>query len=200
MRQPPMRSLPAAEIEAQRIQVIGSSGSGKSTLGERLGALLDLPVIELDALNWEADWLDLSNTVPEEFERRLRLATASPRWIVAGSYSRFTQPILWPHLDLVIWLDLPLWLLLTRIVARSWRRWRSGELLWGTNRERFWPLLRLWAPNDSLLAYTLLHHRERRVRTLERMRDPRHAHIRFVRLTEVAEVEAFLRRLTRPPE
>lgn len=33
-----------------RIAVVGSSGSGKSTLAKRLGAVLGLPAIELDAI------------------------------------------------------------------------------------------------------------------------------------------------------
>jgi shikimate kinase len=35
----------------RRIHVIGNSCSGKSTLGARLAAILDLPFVELDALN-----------------------------------------------------------------------------------------------------------------------------------------------------
>ncbi len=41
----------------RRIAVFGPSGSGKTTLGRQLGALLDLPVVELDSMfhreNWE---------------------------------------------------------------------------------------------------------------------------------------------------
>jgi len=37
-----------------RIAVVGTSGSGKTTLARRLAAGLDLPFVELDAINWQA--------------------------------------------------------------------------------------------------------------------------------------------------
>ena len=35
-----------------RIVVVGTSGAGKTTLARRIAALLKLPHIELDAINW----------------------------------------------------------------------------------------------------------------------------------------------------
>ena len=55
---------------------------------------------------------------------------------MAGLYATFSQRVFWPRLQMAIWLDLPLPRLVWRVVARSWRRWRSKELLWGTNRIR----------------------------------------------------------------
>src|SRR5690606_34144113 len=121
------------------------------TLAERLASLLAVSFVELDALNWEPGWVGLNQTDPAEFERRIALATAGDGWVVAGSYMAFSQRIFWPRLDTVIWLDLPRSLLMRRVLARSWRRWRSKELLWGTNYERFWPQLALWRKEESLL-------------------------------------------------
>ena len=39
-----------------RFAVVGTSGSGKSTLAERIAKALDIPFIELDAINWQAGW------------------------------------------------------------------------------------------------------------------------------------------------
>ena len=40
-----------------RIHVIGNSASGKSTLGARLAQALDAAFVELDALNWWAQFM-----------------------------------------------------------------------------------------------------------------------------------------------
>jgi adenylate kinase family enzyme len=36
----------------KRVAVIGSGGSGKTTLSRQLGALLGLPVVDIDAHYW----------------------------------------------------------------------------------------------------------------------------------------------------
>jgi adenylate kinase family enzyme len=59
-----------------RIVVVGTSGSGKTTLARALAAQLALPYIELDAVNWQAGWRDLSRTDPDEFIRRVAVAIA----------------------------------------------------------------------------------------------------------------------------
>lgn len=181
--------MPSSSL-GQRIAVVGTTSSGKSTLGARLAAILDLPLVELDALNWEPGWHAVTDHDPAEFERRLRAATAGDAWVVAGSYSRFAEPIFWDRLQTVVWLDLPLPLVLWRVVSRSWRRYRARELLWGTNYERFWSQLKFWH-HDSLVWWALTTHRTKRQRHLSQMADPRWAHIRFIRLTSPAEVSAF---------
>ncbi len=175
-----------------RIHVIGSSCSGKSSLAERLARSLAVPLVELDALNWEPNWVGLSATDPDEFEHRLRAATAGDAWIVAGSYARFSERVFWPRLETVIWLDLPLPLLLARALTRSWRRWRSRELLWGTNYERFWSQLMVWRKDDSLLWWIATQHRRKRRAMIERMAKPEWSHIRFIRLVSTVEIERFV--------
>ena len=122
-----------------RVAIIGSSGSGKSTLAQRLGAQLRAPVVELDALNWEPGWRDLSKHDPELFRRRIEAAIAGECWITDGNYTRIASaPILARATD-VIWLDYPRPLIMRRVVVRSFLRAISGKELWvGTgNRERF---------------------------------------------------------------
>lgn len=182
----------------RRILVIGNSCSGKSTLAERLAAHLGLPYVELDALNWEPGWVGLNDVNPEELRRRMRAATAGEAWVVAGSYTGHAQSTFWPRLETVIWLDLPMRLLLRRVILRSWRRWRRRELLWGTNYEQFWPHLKLWRPEESLPGWILSQHARKRREMLAYFADPRWGHIRFLRFVSPGEVETFLRDLGIP--
>lgn len=176
----------------RRVCVIGNTSSGKSTLAARLARALDVPFVELDALNWEPNWRALNDSDPDEFRRRIREATAGDAWVVAGSYSEFARPIFWGRLHTVVWLDMPLPVVLYRVITRSWRRWRTKGLLWGTNYERFYVHLKLWS-RDSLLWWAVYSHWRKRREHAALMADPQWAHIRFVRLTSAREVEAFAR-------
>ncbi|NER84298.1 MAG: AAA family ATPase [Leptolyngbya sp. SIO1D8] len=60
----------------QRILIIGNSCSGKSTLGAHLAASLNVPFVELDALNWEPNWVGLNDTNLDELMRRMQTAAA----------------------------------------------------------------------------------------------------------------------------
>ena len=125
-----MRSKMTSSIDiGRRIHVIGNSCSGKSTLAARLSSAMSIPLVELDALNWEPNWVGLNDTNPAELERRMQEATSGDSWVVAGSYSGFSSRVFWPRLQTVVWLDLPLPQLVGRVLIRSWRRWRSKELL-----------------------------------------------------------------------
>ncbi len=175
----------------RRVHVIGNSCAGKSTLGAQLATALGVPFVELDALNWEPDWVGLNDSDPEELERRMRRATDGDGWVVAGSYTGFSQRVFWPRVETIVWLDLPMHQLVRRMLVRSWRRWRSKELLWGTNYERFWPQLKFWSKEDSLLWWIITQHRRKRRSMLGYSRESRWQHIRFVRLRSSAEVKAF---------
>lgn len=189
--QPTTDPLAAARQVGHRIHIIGMSSSGKTTLAGRLAKARDLALVDLDALNWLPGWVGLNETDPPALERRFRDATAGERWVTSGSYRAIAQRAFWGRTQTIIWLDLPVGLCVWRMLKRSWRRWRSGELLWGTNRERFWPQLMVWRQADSLLWWIVTQHRRRRRQAFEAMADSRWAHIRFVRLVTRRDVEAF---------
>lgn len=182
----------------RRIHVLGNSCAGKSTFAARLAELLEVPLVELDALNWLPGWVGLNATDPGRLDARIRDATRGDGWVLAGSYERFCRAAAWPRLHTIVWLDMALWRLLARVLARSWRRWRDQELLWGTNYESFWRQLAVWRGEDSLIWWIVTQHRRKRQRMLEVMGDPAWAHIRVVRLCTPAEVQAFLETLEQP--
>lgn len=178
----------ASSSRAKRIQVMGSSGSGKSTVGLRLAEALGVPHVELDALFWQPSWVE---SEAEDFRTRVAAATEGERWVVSGNYTGRLNALLWQRAEMVIWLDLPQRITVSRMLIRSWRRWRTNELLWGTNRERFWPQLAFWDPT-SLLGYSLSAHPRMRQLMTDAMADPRWVHVRFVRLTSQREVDRFV--------
>jgi adenylate kinase family enzyme len=102
----------------------------------------------LDALHWEPNW---KMAEIEVFRERVRKATMSDGWVVAGNYSK-VRDLIWPQAQAVIWLDYPLaivfWRLLTRTIRRGW----TQEELWNGNREKFWWHLKLWS-EESLFHW-----------------------------------------------
>lgn len=175
----------------RRIAIVGDTSSGKSTLAEYLAELIGGDYVELDALFWLPEWQE---STTEAFQAKVTAAVdGSPRWVVSGNYfSRDIPEITWSRADSVIWLDLPLRTRIPRLAWRSWQRWRSDELLWGTNRENFWRHWKLWDPTESLIAYTLRNHRRNRQRNAAKLAEPRWEHLRKYRLRSPKAIASFI--------
>lgn len=173
----------------RRIVVVGPSCAGKSTLGMELARRLNLPFIELDALFWQENW---GRPTDEHFCELLRGAHAGDAWVSSGNYLRQTQRVTWPLADTLIWLDAGMMRTSWRILRRSWRRWRTQELLWGTSRERFWRQLKLWDPNASLIRYNLSRRRQNAATFEAGMAEFRAAGKCALRLRTIGEVRRLL--------
>lgn len=180
----------------KRVIVIGSSNAGKSTLAALLAERMGVPFVELDGLHWEPGWVEAERDV---FRERVRRAVEAESWVLAGNYLRNQQDVSWSAADTIVWLDLSMSTVLSRCIRRTWRRWRTQEVLYGgENREIFREHLMLWNTDKSLIAHILRTHRARR-RTLEAAsRDPRWSHLTFIRLRSSVEVERWLDEL--PPQ
>jgi len=124
----------------RRVMIVGCAGSGKSTLAVRLGALTGLPVVHIDQLYWDADWQMRDK---EDYRGRLTTAVATEEWIIDGSYSS-TFPERLARADTLIFLDLPTWLCLWRVVMRTLKHHgRTRPDLPEGCRERFdWDFLK----------------------------------------------------------
>ncbi|MDA3874703.1 MAG: DNA topology modulation protein, partial [Kiritimatiellae bacterium] len=98
----------------KRIMLIGSGGAGKSTLAREMGEILDLPVIHLDRLHWKPNW---ESTPKEEWGALQEKICAEPEWIIDGNYGA-TMKLRLAACDTIVFLDLPRWLCLLRVVKR----------------------------------------------------------------------------------
>jgi adenylate kinase family enzyme len=180
-----MSSLPY-----QRVVVVGVTSSGKSTLAEKLAKRFALNYIELDALHWEPNWQGASLDV---FRDHVEAATQAERWIVAGNY-HVVRDLIWPKAEAVIWLDYPLLTVLGQITRRTFKRWWTQELLWGTNRERLWTHFKLWS--DESLYHWLLKTYWRRKREIPLLlSQPAHRHLVLMRLNHPRETQEWLETL-----
>ncbi|GAA4363954.1 AAA family ATPase [Nocardioides caricicola] len=112
-----------------RVAIAGVSGSGKSTLARRLAALLDLPHTEMDALFHGPGWTKMPT-----FEADVDRLVASDRWVCEWQYD-YARPLIQARADLLVWVDPPFPVTLTRVVRRTVRRRVRREELWNGNRE-----------------------------------------------------------------
>ncbi len=93
---------------------MGPPGSGKSTLARGLGARLDLPVFHLDQAFHRPGWVAAP---AETFRAEVARLPALPAWVIDGNYTDTAAPRL-EAADTLIYLDLPPWLTMTRIIKR----------------------------------------------------------------------------------
>ncbi|WP_414042504.1 hypothetical protein ACMGE9_09335 [Macrococcus sp. EM39E] len=99
----------------RKIIVIGCPGSGKSTFSRRLGEMLNIEVVHLDILNWNADKTVVEGDV---FLNRLEAAIQKESWIIDGNYGS-TLEMRFKACDTVFFLDIPTRDCLAGIEARK---------------------------------------------------------------------------------
>lgn len=179
-----------------RVAIIGSSGSGKTTLGRRLSERLDAPLIELDAINWQAGWRDLATYDPETFRTRIAAAVAAERWVCEGGYNRVALPLILPRASDLVWLDYGRSVIMRRVILRSFIRAVSRAEIWpGTgNREAFWR----WLEKGHPIRWawdTLESRRESYGALFDRLQGG--GEIRLHRLREPGEAEGLVGQLAR---
>ncbi|MFE7223856.1 AAA family ATPase [Nocardioides sp. NPDC057577] len=175
-------------IPVRRVSVVGSSGSGKSTVARRLADILGVPYIELDAIHWRPGWVEEE---PDVFVDRVREATRGDAWVIDGNYQSKVGTLVWEPAELVVWVNPPRWRVMVQVTLRTLRRAMRREELWNGNREG-WGGLRLWSPSDSAIRWAWDSYGPQVKRYEAAMVDPRHSHLRFLRLRSRRDVGRFL--------
>lgn len=169
-----------------RVLVVGSTGARKTALARELAPRLGAAHVELDALHFAENWVEVPDAV---FAERTAAATEGGAWVLDGNYAAVMRDLAWERARTVVWLDYPFlvcgWRLLRRTVLRALRR----EELWQGNRETF---RRSFASTDSILLWFLRTFRRRRRQYEAAMADPANAHLSFIRLRSPREAERWL--------
>ncbi len=170
----------------RKIAVIGVSGNGKTTLSRRLGKLLGVPHIELDALCHLPGWKEATN---EDFRRDVLAAmNASDGWVIDGTYDRKLGNLVYERADTIVWLDLPLHLVLSRLVRRALWDVVTQRDLFNGNRQT---LRFAFFERESLVAYAVKQHFLRRRLYPQKFASMKA--IELVRLRSPREVRRWLR-------
>jgi adenylate kinase family enzyme len=177
-------------MSLQRIAIIGNSGAGKTTLARSLGSQLGLVHIEMDGLFWQANWTPLSR---EAMRARVDQALfGTEKWVTDGNYFRATQEVVWSQADTIIWLDLPLHVVLLRLLWRTALRIFTRQELWNGNKEHFLTHLRFWEWDDNLFIHCVHAHFRHRRQFPALLAHPDNAHLIVLRFRSVAEVDGWL--------
>ena len=171
-----------------RIAVAGVSGSGKSTLARRGAAVLGLPYTEIDGLYHGSGW-----TPRPAFESDVAAFLAAGRWVTEWQYDG-ARPLLAEQADLMVWLDLPFRVTLSRVVRRTVRRRVRREQLWNGNQEG--PLLGFVTDREHIVRWAIStrHLYDGRVRAVAAARPD----LPVVRLRTRGEVDRWVRDVIAP--
>ena len=98
----------------RRIVVMGPPGSGKSTLARQHGERYGLPVLHMDQAFWQSGWIE---TPADRFRSEVERMAGLPAWVIDSNYVATIKPRL-AAADLVIYLDVPSWLSMLRLLRR----------------------------------------------------------------------------------
>ncbi len=99
-----------------KIAIIGNAGSGKTTLSFLLHKKLNIPLYHLDQFYWLPNWERIGM---EKFTRIHSGLCTEKKWIIEGPYLKtFSERAL--HADVIIFLDIPRFTCLWRVVKRAY--------------------------------------------------------------------------------
>jgi adenylate kinase family enzyme len=177
----------ASILRVNRINVVGSSGSGKTTVAIDIAEALDIPHLELDSIHHLPNWEPIDT---ELFRSKVTEFVSGEQWVVDGNYSK-VRDLVWKRADTVVFLDLPRWRVMSRLVPRTLGRMITRRELWNGNRERFSNLLST-DPEKNLLVWSWTRHRLQMERFERAEVDPRWTHIAFTRLKTPKQIRQFL--------
>ncbi len=118
-------------VPGHRILVYGVTGSGKSTLARQIAQRCGLPGYVVDDLTWQPGWVQLP---PDVQRARFAAICAEDEWVLDSAYSSWRDVVL-DRADLIVGLDYPRWLSLTRLIRRSVLRILDRRLVCNGNVE-----------------------------------------------------------------
>jgi len=118
-----------------RIAITGPSGSGKTTLAKELARVASLRMIEIDALHHGPNW---ESCGAEVLRDRVLAATDGDDWVTDSTYHGMLGDLVTDRADTIVWLDLPVPLVMWRLLRRTHLRNKHQTVLWNGNVEPGW--------------------------------------------------------------
>ena len=162
-----------------RIAITGPSGSGKTSLATELARTAGLRHVEIDALHHGPNWESCGSELLRE---RVLAATEGDGWVADSTYHGMLGTLVSDRADVLVWLDLPIPLVMWRLLRRTHVRNRDKTELWNGNVEPG------WRKSTHYLIWPALRAALVNRRTFPR----RYAHLRVERLRSDHEVRAFV--------
>jgi adenylate kinase family enzyme len=161
-----------------RIAITGPGGSGKTSLAAQLARTAGLRHVEIDALHHGPNW---ESCGPEILRERVLAATELDDWVTDSTYHSVLGNLVSERADVLVWLDLPIPLVMWRLLRRTYVRNRDKVELWNGNVEPGW--------RESM--HYLIWPSLKRAFANRRDFPQRYAHLRVHRLRSDADVRAF---------
>ena len=171
----------------RRISVVGTSGSGKTTFSHKLASILRFQHVELDCVNWGANWTALS---PDVFRARIEEIVKADTWVIDGNYAQVRE-LIWESADTVVWLDYSLLVIMRRIIWRTFRRLALRETCCNGNRES---LIRTFS-RDSIILWALHTYQRRRGEYPAKMEVLRQRGVNTFRFRSPKNAEEWLKKM-----
>lgn len=133
-------------VRPSRVLFYGVTGSGKSSAARAYAKATGLPEFSADDdVGWLPGWQQPST---EEQRKAAQGIAAQDRWVLDSAYGVWRDLVV-PRADLIVGLDYPRWLSLSRLIRRSLRRVVTRQPVCNGNIET---LARLFA-GDSIIAW-----------------------------------------------
>lgn len=141
----------------KRIMIIGGAGSGKSTLAKTLGKLSGLPVVHIDTLYWQPNWVMRPR---DEISRLTNEVANHDEWIFEGNHSE-TMTHRASRADMLIFLDISTARRLWRVIRRTLRHYGKSrpDMAEGCEERFDWEFLRFvsnYRKNDRIRALSFI--------------------------------------------
>jgi adenylate kinase family enzyme len=163
----------------RRILILGCAGAGKTFLAQQIATARGLPLIHLDRYYWRPNWVEPDKAA---WAQQVQELVALPDWVMDGNYGG-SLPARLAVADTAIYLDLPTWVCLWRVLRRTIRlhgKMRGDDLPRGCVERFDW----------EFTQYIFSYRREHRPRILNALSKFEGKTIILRRPREVAELIA----------
>ncbi len=168
----------------KKVALFGPPASGKTTVARKISSVLGLPHTNLDDVLFSD-----SGTLPfDDFRAAAERITRGESWVVEGNYSKLAD-VVWHRADVLVWLDLPLWLVVRRIITRSLRQLAGLDT---STQARRLTWRRAFFDRRSLLRTAVRKYRHNRPRYARQAAATAALGVQVVRLRSGRETDAWL--------